>query len=156
MSKRRLASSEKIVSAPDSILSGVFPSSTIRPPVELCAPKGYGKASCSDLRRRAHRTRSPAAVIRRSPRPRACSGRILFRRREGSEGDDHAARCAHPSPRAQPSETAHDAADSRLFGRVNLAAARRATIFELILDNLTRRVGVDHKQLIAGELRKLA
>ncbi len=75
MSYLSLASSGKIVTAPGSILS-TSSRSTTSPPSSSVFQR-LRNASCSITTTRSSKP-DPGGVMRRRPRPSACSGRILF------------------------------------------------------------------------------
>ena len=148
MSKRRLASSAKIVNAPDSILSASS-FSTIRPP-SSSALQRLRNASCSITTTRSSNP-EPGGVIRRRPRPRACSGRILLAALSG-----RSVTITQTLRTSQPSRSIRTLTMQRirLSGLIDVACGVARDV-EVGLGDLTRAVGVDHQQLIAGEVGQL-
>ena len=90
--------------------------------------------------------------MRRKPRPRACSGRILFAARERAQRDDHAD--VSDVPALTKHEHADDASD-RAVGSVHVPCSTASQI-EVVLGDLTRAGGMDDEQPVAGEVWKLA
>ena len=139
----------KIVTAPGSILSASSRSTT-SPPSSSVLHRSRN-ASCSITTTRSSKP-EPGGVIRRRPRPSACSGRIFRRRGERAQRDDHA-HVAHVPALAQH-QHADDAAD-RAVGPVDVPRGLARDV-EVGLRDLARAVRVDHEQPVAGEVRKLA
>ena len=124
--------------------------STIRPP-SSSALQRLRNASCSITTTRSSNP-EPGGVMRRRPRPSACSGRILFAAVSG-----RSVTITQTLRTSQPSRSISTLTMQRIgLSGPSTSRAARARQIEVVLGDLARAVGVDDQQPVAGEVWKLA